>query len=153
MLFVWFNVSSIFPSQNKSLTGQHDQPSFCFSSPVSVPTPEEGGRAELLYSTWDLPGPGMEPTSPSLAGGFFTTEPPGKPWMLSFKPAFSLSSFTFSKRLFSSSSLSAVRVVSSTYLRLLKFLLAFLTLACNSSSLAFCKLSSAYKLNKQCDSK
>ena len=33
-------------------------------------------------------------------------------WMLSFKPTFSLSSFTFIKRLFSSSSLSAVRVVS-----------------------------------------
>ena len=44
-------------------------------------------------------------------------------WMLSFKPAFSLSSFTFIKRLFSSSSLSAIRVVSSTYLRLLIFLL------------------------------
>ena len=37
-------------------------------------------------------------------------------WMLSFKPTFSLSSFTFIKRLFSSSSLSAVRVVSSAYL-------------------------------------
>ena len=36
-------------------------------------------------------------------------------WILSFKPAFSLSSFTFSKRLFSSSSLSARRVVSSAY--------------------------------------
>ena len=36
-------------------------------------------------------------------------------WMLSFKPTFSLSSFTFTKRLFSSSSLSAVRVVSSAY--------------------------------------
>ena len=43
-------------------------------------------------------------------------------WMLSFKPTFSLSSFTFIKRLFSSSSLSAVRVVSYTYLRLLIFL-------------------------------
>ena len=32
-------------------------------------------------------------------------------WMLSFKPAFSLSSFTFSKRLFSFCSLSAIRVV------------------------------------------
>ena len=40
-------------------------------------------------------------------------------WMLSFKPTFSLSSFTFIKRLFSSSSLSTIRVVSSTYLRLL----------------------------------
>ena len=27
---------------------------------------------------WDLPGPGIEPVSPALAGGFFTTEPPGK---------------------------------------------------------------------------
>ena len=36
-------------------------------------------------------------------------------WMLSFKPTFSLSSFTFIKRLFSSSSLSAIRVVSSAY--------------------------------------
>ena len=42
-------------------------------------------------------------------------------WMLSFKPTFSLSSFTFIKRLFSSS-LSAIRVVSSAYLRLLIFL-------------------------------
>ena len=28
---------------------------------------------------WDLPGLGIEPMSPALAGGFFTTEPPGKP--------------------------------------------------------------------------
>ena len=27
----------------------------------------------------DLPDPGIEPSSPELAGGFFTTEPPGKP--------------------------------------------------------------------------
>ena len=35
--------------------------------------------------------------------------------MLSFKPAFSLSSFTFLKRLFSSSLLYAIRMVSSAY--------------------------------------
>ena len=29
---------------------------------------------------WDLPGPGLEPVSPALAGGFLTTVPPGKPW-------------------------------------------------------------------------
>ena len=57
--------------------------------------------------------------------------------MLSFKSAFSLSSFTFIKRLFSSSSLSAIRVVSSTYLRLLIFLPAILIPACDSSSPAF----------------
>ena len=71
-------------------------------------------------------------------------------WMLSFKPTFSLSSFTFIKRLFSSS-LSAVRVVSSAYLRLLIFLLAILISACASSSPAFHMMYSAYKLNKQGD--
>ena len=28
---------------------------------------------------WDLPGPGIEPVSPALTGGFFTSEPSGKP--------------------------------------------------------------------------
>ena len=42
-------------------------------------------------------------------------------WMLSFKPTFSLSSFTFVKRLFSYFSLSAIRVVSSAYLRVFSF--------------------------------
>ena len=46
--------------------------------------------------------------------------------LLRFKPAFSFSSFTFIKRLFSSSSLSAIKVVLSAYLRLLIFLLAIL---------------------------
>ena len=45
-------------------------------------------------------------------------------WLLSFKPTFLLSTFTFIKKLFSSSSLSAIRVASSAYLRLLIFLLA-----------------------------
>ena len=51
-------------------------------------------------------------------------------WMLSFKPAFSLSSFTFIKRLF-------IRVVPSAYLKLLILLLAILIPACASSSPAF----------------
>ena len=72
-------------------------------------------------------------------------------WMLSFKPTFSLSSFTFIKRLFSSSSLSAIRVVSSAYLMLLIFLLGILTPVCALSSLAFRRMYSAYKLNKQGD--
>ena len=33
-------------------------------------------RAQLLHGMWDLPGPGIEPVSPSLAGGFLTTVPP-----------------------------------------------------------------------------
>ena len=72
-------------------------------------------------------------------------------WMLSFKPAFSLSSFTFIKRLLSYSSLSAIRVVSSAYLRLLIFHPAILIPACVSSSPAFLMMYSAYKLNMQGD--
>src|SRR5574337_563110 len=71
--------------------------------------------------------------------------------MLSFKPTFSLSSFTCIKRLFSALSLSAIRVVSSAYLRLLIFLPAILIPACDSSSPAFLMMYSAYKLNKQGD--
>ena len=71
--------------------------------------------------------------------------------MLSFKPAFSLSSFNFFKRFFSSSLLSAIRVVSSAYLRLLIFLLTVLIPACASSSRAFHMMYFAYTLNKQCD--
>ena len=69
--------------------------------------------------------------------------------MLIFKPTFSLSSFTFIKRLFSSSSLSAIRVVSSAYLRLLIFLTEIP--ACASSRPAFVMMYSASKLNKQDD--
>ena len=71
-------------------------------------------------------------------------------WTVSFKPAFSLSSVTFIRGLFSSS-LSVVRVVSSAYLRLLIFSPAILIPACASSSSVFLLIYSAYKLNKQGD--
>ena len=70
-------------------------------------------------------------------------------WMLTFKPTFSLSYLTFIKRFFSYSSLSAIRVVSSAYLRLLTFLLVILIPACGSSSLEFSMICSAWKLNKK----
>ena len=66
---------------------------------------------------------------------------------------FPLSSFTLIKRLFSSSSLSAIRVVSSAYLRLLRFLLPILIPAGKSSSPAFLMMCSAYRVNKQGDSR
>ena len=72
-------------------------------------------------------------------------------WMLSFKSGFSLSSFTFIRRLFSSSLLFAIRVVSSAYLRLLIFLLEILIPACASSSLGFFGMYSECKFNKQSD--
>ena len=63
--------------------------------------------------------------------------------MLSFKPALSLSSFTLIKRLLNSSSLLAVRVVSSAYMWLLIFLPAILIPGCDSSILEFCMMYSA----------
>ena len=72
--------------------------------------------------------------------------------IFSFKPALSLSSFTLIRRLFSSS-VSTIRVASSVYLRLLMFLLPILIPACNSSSPAFLMMCSAYRLNKQGDSR
>ena len=64
-------------------------------------------------------------------------------WMLSFKSASSLSYFTFIKRLFSSSLLFGIRVVSFAYLKLLIFLPAILIPTCASSSLAFHMMYSA----------
>ena len=72
-------------------------------------------------------------------------------WMLSFKPACSLSSFTLIKRLFSFSSHLAIRVILSAYLSLLIFLPEILIPVCDSFGLAFHMMYSAYKLNKQGD--
>ena len=71
--------------------------------------------------------------------------------MLSFKPALSLSSFTFIKRLLSSSPLSAMRVMSSAYLKLLIPLLEILIPVCASFNMAFYVIYSACQLNKQGD--
>ena len=60
-----------------------------------------------------------------------------------FYDRFSLSSFNFIERLFSFSSLSAIRVISPAYMRLLIFLLAILIPTCNTSSPAFCIMYSA----------
>jgi len=79
-----------------------------------------------------------------------------KPWSLFFEcwvlsQLFHSPLSTFIKRLFSSSSLSAIRVVSSVYVRLLIVLPAILIPACASSSPAFLMIYSAYKFNKQGD--
>ena len=55
--------------------------------------------------------------------------------MLTFQSAFSLSYFTFIKRLFSSSSVSAIRLVASAYLRLLVFPLEVFIPACGNGGL------------------
>ena len=73
--------------------------------------------------------------------------------IVSFKLTFSLSSFTLIKMFFSSSLLSAIRVVSSTCLRLLMFLLPILIPAYDSSGPASLMMFWACRLNKQGDSR
>ena len=41
-----------------------------------------GARAQLLRSMWDLPGPGLEPVCPALAGRLLTTAPPGNSFFM-----------------------------------------------------------------------
>ena len=120
-------------------------------------------RSKCLLISWlqspfvvILESPKMRPLTVSIVSQSICYEVMGPDamilvfWMLSFKPTFSLSSFTFIKRLFNSS-LSAIRVVFSAYLRLLILLLAILIPACASSSPAFLMMYSAYKLIKQGD--
>ena len=71
---------------------------------------------------------------------------------LNVEPQASFFTLLFIKRLFSSSSLFGIRVVSSAYLRLLIFLRAILITACASSSPVFLMMYSAKKLSKQGDS-
>ena len=48
--------------------------------PLSMGFPRQEYWSGLPFpSPGDLPDPGIKPRSPALAGGFFTTEPPGKP--------------------------------------------------------------------------
>ena len=71
-------------------------------------------------------------------------------WMSSFKPTFFTLLFHFHHEALVPL-LSAIRVVSYAYMRLLIFLLAILVPACASSSLAFLMMYSAFKLKKQGD--
>ena len=51
-----------------------------------------------ISSSRDLPDPGIKSLSPALAGGFFTTEPPGKP--LIWSSLFCYSSTVLQKNIF-----------------------------------------------------
>ena len=99
-------------------------------TPVLLPGKSHGWRSLVGYSPWGR-------------WELDTTE------RLHFH--FSLSSFILINRLLSSSLLSAIRVVSSVYLRLLIFLQAILIPACELPSWAFHILYSVYNLNKQGD--
>ena len=100
-----------------------------------------------------------KPVSTSTLSPFICHEVMGLDAMIlvflifSFRLVLSLSSFTLIKRFFSASAFSAIRVISSTYLRLLVLPPPILIPACNSSSPTFLMMCSAYVLNKQSDSR
>ena len=77
----------------------------------------------------------------------WTGEPGGLPTMRSHRVRYDWSDLAAA----AAASPSAIRVVSSAYMRLLIFLAAILIPACASSSPAFLLMYSAYKLNKQGD--
>ena len=53
---------------------------------LSMGFPRQEHKSGLPFPTpGDLPDPGIEPMSPALAGRFFTTEPPGKPILMTVK--------------------------------------------------------------------
>jgi len=61
------------------------------SPPVSLSMgfPRQEYWSSLPFpSLGDVPDPGIKPTSPALADGFFTTEAPGKPLLILFKLVF-----------------------------------------------------------------
>ena len=56
------------------------QKTVAHQAPLSIEFSRQDYCSELPFSSLgDLPDPGIKPASPALAGGFFTTEPPGKP--------------------------------------------------------------------------
>ena len=61
-----------------SVDSRHVGFSSCGSRALECRPSSCGTWALLLCGMWDLPGPGLEPVSPAMAGGFLTTAPPGK---------------------------------------------------------------------------
>ena len=60
--------------------------------------PNSCAWASLPHGMWDLPRPGMEPVSPALAGGLFTTETPGEPRNVLLEEGLSKVSGTLDKK-------------------------------------------------------
>jgi len=76
------------PFQAKGVHAQLLQscPTLCNPVDCSPPGSSVRGVSQTRLLEWvampfsrDLPDPGIKPASPALAGGFSTTEPPGRP--------------------------------------------------------------------------
>ena len=71
------------------------QPYVARQGPLSMGFPRQEYWSGLPFpSLGDLPNPGTEPVSPALPGGFFTTEPPGKPWQVTYPLRTPISTFS-----------------------------------------------------------
>ena len=67
------------PVVSDSLQPHGLKPEACLKPPLSMGLSRQEYCSGLSFPPpEDLPRPGMEPKSPALAAGFFTTEPPGK---------------------------------------------------------------------------
>ena len=62
-----------------STGSRHAVFSSCGSRALEHRLSSRSAQAQLLRGMWDLPGPGLKPMSPALAGRFLTTAPSGKP--------------------------------------------------------------------------
>ena len=61
----------------------HDPIECSDQAPLSMGFPRQEYWSTLPFpSPEDLPDPGIKPTSPALAGRFFITESPGKPYIM-----------------------------------------------------------------------
>ena len=79
-----FSVSAAAKSFQPCLT-LCDTTELAHQAPLSIGFPKQEYWSGLPFPPpGDLPDPGIECVSPSLAGRFFTTEPPGKPHSLSY---------------------------------------------------------------------
>ena len=67
-----------------SMGSRHTGFSTCGSQALEHRLSSCGAQAYLLHGIWDLPGPGIEPVSPAMAGRFLTTAPTGKSHMSLF---------------------------------------------------------------------
>ena len=57
-------------------------------APLAMGFPRQEYWSGLPFpSPGDLPDPGIKPASPALAGGFFTTKPPGHSYKLILSPS------------------------------------------------------------------
>ena len=75
-------VASLVVSTGSRARGvQQLQPPGPGPAPVNWAQAQESWCPRLVaLNVWGLPRSGIEPVSPALAGGFFTAEPPGKPY-------------------------------------------------------------------------